>query len=249
MHARLPGPRVLLRVAGAGSALLPLAGNLGVDHRAERAQEREEAWSVPFERPEDVNERLDGRDVGLRRLRPYPVLARDGGGERVARKRPQTRVLAHDLLRLPPRPVDDDQRHRPARRVRQDVDRALAGIEQHWRARRVFEHAPQRLVVPPHAHVKLGAREAEGRHPRRTDGHVALARVLEDDDARRGRDLRDVPAVADARRPPARGADGARLALGRRGGASRRQHAPRSTAPRGNRSAGRCARGGCAPSP
>ena len=51
------------RVTGSLAAVLLLALQLPVDHGAERLEQRLEARGVALERAQDVDERLDGRDV------------------------------------------------------------------------------------------------------------------------------------------------------------------------------------------
>ena len=66
--------------------------------------------------------------------------------------------------------------------------------------------------------MKLRVRQAQRGHPCGPDGNVALARVLQEHDARRRLDGRDVAAVADALGPAAaRADDPPRAGLGSRG--------------------------------
>ena len=58
------------------------------------------------------------------------------------------------------------------------------------------------------ADVQFRTRQAEARHARGAEGDVALAGVLEEDDAGPGGELRDVPAIADALGAAAAGLQG-----------------------------------------
>jgi hypothetical protein len=158
-----------------------------------------------------VHEGLDRRAVLVAGLLADAVLRQLGRGERIARQRLQDRVVAHDGAGLRPGAVDDDERHRAGRRLAEDIARAGAGVEQDRRVRRIGEGGRERRVLAPaDADVERRRRQAEAGHARGADRHVALARVLEDHDARAGRQVRQRGAVADALGPAAARAHGAR---------------------------------------
>ena len=153
--ARGRGRRLrLLRVARGRAAVHRFEGELRVDHRAERREQGVEAVRSAFERAEHVDERFDRRHVRRRRLSPDAVLAGRWRDEGVPRERRELGVLADHLLRLPPRAVDDDERHRAGRRMAHDVDRARARVEERRRPRRVRQRpGERRRAAPPDADV------------------------------------------------------------------------------------------------
>ena len=131
-------------VPHARAADLRSEGDLLVDHRAERDEQRAESRRIALEHAEHVDERLDGGDVRLVGLAADPVLARRRGLERVARELRDHGVHSNELPRLPPRSVDHDQRDGTDRRSREDVDGVVARIKEDRGPLGVFERGRER---------------------------------------------------------------------------------------------------------
>ena len=102
------------------------------------------------------------------------------------------------LLGPPPElTIDDDERDRPDRGLAQDVARVGSRIQQHRRPLGIGECTRERSAIGPvDTDVQLGIRQAQARHARRADRHVALTPVLQDHDPRGGLEAREQRAVA-----------------------------------------------------
>src|SRR5688572_28284815 len=103
-------------------------------HRAKRNEHRLEALAVAFEDAEHVNQRLDRRDVFVVWLFSNAIVARLLRTKCVTRKTRERRVRAYELARLPPRPIDDDERDRRCGWRGGDVERVRSRPEERGRS-------------------------------------------------------------------------------------------------------------------
>ena len=160
-----------------------------------------------------MGQRLDGGHAVKGGLAPDGVVrALLGRGEAQLRQAQQRRVGFEQPLRLAPGAVDQDQGHGLTRRHGLHVARRRPRIDDMALAagQRCLHH---RVVRKIDSHAQHGARQTQPRNARGADAHVALARVLQDDHARAGLQRRDMRTVADACRPTATLAQGARRRL------------------------------------
>ncbi|KAK4045547.1 hypothetical protein OUZ56_033171 [Daphnia magna] len=142
--------------------------------------------------------------------RPVPQSARRPSPERGEESVQSARghLQERRFLGLRPRAVDNDQRDRPLRRSVRQVDRAFSRIEQ---CRGTFGVVKQllkyRRLFPVKPYMQLRVRQAKGGHTRRAYWHVALPRMLEENDLCLRRNRADFTAVTNRGRAPAGGAD------------------------------------------
>jgi hypothetical protein len=127
---------------------------LVLHHGFERLQDALDARGVTLERSERERERFDRRQAVRRRLAPDAIAARLARRERIARQRRHGRIHLHQLLRLPPRSIDDDERHGACGWVAREVARVGSRVEQNWRSR-TGRHEPLELELDAHVSLRV----------------------------------------------------------------------------------------------
>ena len=210
-QGRRPRPRrVACAVDGVAPARAPhrpRVVQLRVDHRLERPQQRREPFRIALERAQHLRQGLDGRHAMIGGLAADPVVAGRARREPDLRQRRQRGVALQQLARLPPGAVDDDQRDRTGRFASARSIAFGPGNSRYVGPPPASAARTCVVVVEVDAHAQLGPRQAEVRQPRRTDGHVPFAGVLQQQDARARRQRHQVRAVADRLGSPAARAD------------------------------------------
>ena len=195
---------------------------LELHHAIERREDGLEALVVALERGEDVDHRLDRGHAVLGGLLADAVAARLPRHEADARQPLQRRIQPHELARLRPGAVDDDER--PGRRLQRGGVLRVGSREEERCPRLGEEGLHARIVLEIYADVHLGVGQRLVRDPRRADGAVLLARVLEEAHARAALGRPRPAAPAGCLRAQAAIAAGAR-ALGGRCGKAGHRHA------------------------
>src|SRR5262249_24361568 len=136
-NTQMPRARPPLGMADLSSVEALLTVDLKIDHRSEGGEELVEARGIAFQSAERHGEGLDGRDRRPVRLLPDAVLAWPRRNERVARHPGEEQTFAHDLLRLWPGAIDDDQRHGVGRGRANDVDGPFARVKKDGASTRI----------------------------------------------------------------------------------------------------------------